>query len=210
MDIWEANSRTTSIAPHVCNHNGLYECSGDECAFDGECDQWGCSFNPYALGNQDYYGLGLKVDTRRPYTVVTQFPAVNGEMTEIRRLYVQDGKVIQNAVVNSAGLPVQNFMDDNYCTLKAGSERFMAIGGMEKMGGALSRGMVLIFSIWWDAGGFMNWLDNGDAGPCDATEGDPTNILKVEPNPAVVFSNIKWGEIDSTYSAKKGPRRVPY
>lgn len=207
MDIWEANSRATSIAPHVCKHDGLYRCTGAECEFDGECDKWGCGFNPYALGNKNYYGPGLKVDTRRPYTVVTQFPAVKGKMTEIRRLYVQDGKVIQNAVVNIAGPPAQNFMDDNYCTNKPGSERYMELGGMGAMGGALSRGMVLIFSIWWDEGGFMQWLDgeSSGSGPCDATEGDPKNIIKIQPDPAVTFSNVKWGEIDSTYSCTKGP-----
>ncbi|KFY04245.1 hypothetical protein V491_09418 [Pseudogymnoascus sp. VKM F-3775] len=208
MDIWEANSEATSIAPHICKHDGLYRCTGEECDFEGECDEWGCGYNPYALGNKNYYGLGLKVDTRRPYTVVTQFPAVKGKMTEIRRLYVQDGKVIQNAAVNITGPPVQNFMDDNYCTNKPGSERYMELGGMEAMGGALSRGMVLIFSIWWDEGGFMQWLDgeSSGSGPCDATEGDPKNIVKIQPDPAVTFSNVKWGEIDSTYSARKGPR----
>lgn len=207
MDIWEANAKATSIAPHICKHDGMYQCTGEECKFDGECDQWGCGYNPYALGNKNYYGTGLKVDTRRPYTVVTQFPAVKGKMTEIRRLYVQDGKVIQNAVVNITGPPLQNFMDDNYCTNKPGSERYMELGGMEAMGGALSRGMVLIFSIWWDEGGFMQWLDGeaSGSGPCDATEGDPKNIVKIQPDPAVVFSNVKWGEIDSTYSAKQGP-----
>ena len=203
MDIWEANARVTSIAPHVCKHSGLYKCTGDECGFLGECDEWGCSYNPYALGNPDFYGLGLRVDTRRPYTVVTQFPAIQGKMTEIRRLYVQDGRVIQNAAVNLTGRPVQNVMNDDYCTAKPGAERYMELGGMEAMGGALSRGMVLIFSIWWDEGGFMQWLDGGDAGPCNTTEGDPKNIVKIEPKPAVVFSNVKWGEIGSTYSGKK-------
>lgn len=198
MDIWEANAKATSIAPHTCNQTGLYECTGAECSFDGVCDQWGCSYNPYGLGNHNYYGPGLKVDTKRPFTVVTQFPAVKGKLTEIRRLYVQDGKVIQNAVVNVTGKPIVNYLDDEYCA--TGGGHFMDLGAMEGMGDALLRGMVLIFSIWWDTGGFMNWLDSGDSGPCNSTEGDPNVIVKVQPDPAVTFSQIKWGEIGSTYS----------
>jgi cellulase len=39
------------------------------------------------------------------------------------------------------------------------------------MGEAIKDGMVLIFSIWNDAGGNMTWLDTGNAGPCNTTEG---------------------------------------
>lgn len=45
--------------------------------------------------------------------------------------------------------------------------------------------MVLIFSIWWDSGGFMNWLDSGSSGPCNATEGNPTVITSIVPDPVV-------------------------
>jgi cellulase len=195
MDIWEANKMATSIAPHTCNQTSLYECTGAECSFDGVCDQWGCSYNPYALGNPDYYGPGLTVDTNRPFTVVTQFPAVDGVLKEIRRLYVQDGKVINNVLISPDS--TADSIQDDYCS-NSGS-RFMELGAVEGMGEALSRGMVLIFSIWWDTGGFMNWLDSGTSGPCNATEGDPNVALQVEPNPAVTFSKIKWGEIGSTY-----------
>lgn len=195
MDIWEANKAATSIAPHPCNQTSLYQCTGDECGFDGVCDEWGCSYNPYTLGSVDYYGPGLKVDTSRPFTVVTQFPAVNGVLQEIRRLYVQDGKIIENAVISSAS--ANNSIQDSYCS-NSGS-RFIALGGVSAMGEALTRGMVLVFSVWWDTSTFMNWLDSGNAGPCNDTEGDPATIVKVEPDPAVVFSQIKWGEIGSTY-----------
>jgi cellulase len=200
MDIWEANAITTQTTPHMCNQTGLYQCTGDECAFDGVCDKNGCGQNPYGLGNHEYYGPGLTVDTSRPFTVVTQFPAVNNKLTEIRRLYVQDGKVIQNAAVNYTGPPDINYIDDEYCT-DTGATRFMDLGAVEGMGEALRRGMVLVFSIWWDAGGYMTWLDSGNAGPCNATEGSPSTIVKVQPNPAVTFSSIKWGEIGSTFSA---------
>ena len=165
MDIWEANARATQIAPHTCNQTGLYECSGEECAFNGVCDKNGCGYNPYVLGNKEYYGPNFTVDTSRPFTVVTQFPAdENGVLKEIRRLYVQDGEVIANAAVNITGPPSVDYIDDEYCTA-TGATRFMQLGGNAEMGQALSRGMVLVFSIWWDEGGYMNWLDSGNSGP---------------------------------------------
>lgn len=79
----------------------------------------------------------------------------------------------------------------------------MELGAHEAMGDAMARGMVLAISIWWDEGGNMQWMDGAaqNAGPCDLTEGNPANIVKVEPNPTVTFSNIRWGEIGTTWKA---------
>jgi cellulase len=188
----------------VCSKDGLYKCTGDECGATGVCDKNGCGYNNYVLGNDTYYGPGLIVDTSRPFTVVTQFPATDNTLTEIRRLYVQDGTVIQNAAINISGPPAGDSITDDYCTAM-GATAFESLGALAGMGGALSRGMVLIFSIWWDTTGYMTWLDSGNAGPCSATEGNPTEIVTVEPNPTVTFSNIKWGEIGSTYADSKIP-----
>lgn len=73
-------------------------------------------------------------------------------------------------------------------------------GGLDAQGRALERGSVLIFSIWNSDGDFMNWMDSGDAGPCNATEGNPELILANQPDTHVVFSNVRWGDIDSTTS----------
>jgi cellulase len=204
MDIWEANAPATQIAPHVCNQTGLYGCTGDECASEGVCDKNGCGYNTYVYGAKNFYGAGpdFAVDTTKPFTVVTQFPADEaGNLKEIRRIYVQGGKVIPQAAVAVSGPPQQNFIDEAFCQA-TGARKYEDLGGMKGMGGALSRGMVLAMSIWWDAGGNMNWLDSGNAGPCNATEGNPSVIVKVEPDPTVVFSNIKWGELDSTYAGQ--------
>ncbi|KAF2843122.1 glycoside hydrolase family 7 protein [Patellaria atrata CBS 101060] len=199
MDIWEANSRSTHLAPHPCNQTGLYECTGEECAFEGVCDKNGCGYNPYRVNQTQYYGRdGLKVDTKKPFTVVTQFPQKNGKLVAIKRLYIQDGKLIQNAMINVEGLPKQDYLEDNFCEL-TGSRRYMDLGATAGMGAALSRGMVLAFSVWWDEGGFMKWLDSGEAGPCTDTEGDPAVIKESQPDTSVTFSQIKWGDIDSTY-----------
>jgi hypothetical protein len=61
----------------------------------------GCDFNSYRMGNQDFYGTGMTVDTSKPVTVVTQFITDDGTDTgslkSIHRFYVQNGKVIPNS-----------------------------------------------------------------------------------------------------------------
>ncbi|KAF2017996.1 glycoside hydrolase family 7 protein [Aaosphaeria arxii CBS 175.79] len=199
LDIWEANARATHLAPHPCSKPGLYRCTGDECGFEGVCDKDGCGMNPYKHGvDKSYYGpAGSKVNTNKPFTVVTQFPEKDGVLQEIVRYYIQDGKVIENNSVNVTG-PI----DDAFCEAagqKDGARIYKKLGATKGMGESMSRGMVLALSIWWDEGGFMKWLDSGSAGPCNATEGDPKVIAGIEPNPTVVFSEIKWGDIGSTF-----------
>lgn len=203
MDLWEANARATALTPHVCNITGVYECQGDSCGSEGVCDKSGCGFNPYALGDHDYYGYKEVVDTKKRFTVVTQFltkdGTARGTLKEIRRLYVQGGKVIQNAVVEVSGEEVDSITNE-YCSDVASF--FQQMGGLKQMGKALQRGMVLIFSIWNDSGAFMNWLDSGSAGPCNSTEGNPALIEAQHPDTSVTFSNIRWGDIGSTFTGK--------
>lgn len=157
MDIWESNSRATGYTPHSCSIEGFYGCKGDECGADGVCDKPGCGYNPYALGKKKYYGLGeqFKVDTSKLMTVVTQFISANGQndgrLKEIRRLYVQDGQVIQQAKVKVDGDKYDSIVP-GFC--EATSESFQSHGGLRGMGEALARGMILTFSIWNDDGEF--------------------------------------------------------
>ncbi|EJT82554.1 hypothetical protein GGTG_02527 [Gaeumannomyces tritici R3-111a-1] len=73
-------------------------------------------------------------------------------------------------------------------------------GAARGTGEAMGRGMVLVFSIWNSlTGDNMNWLDSGAAGPCGPDEGSPEMVLARNPNVAVTFSNIRWGELDTTY-----------
>ena len=131
--------------------------------------------------------------------MVTQVPAdKEGKLMAIRRLYVQDGKVIKAHLVDVAGLPKTDSLTDEFCAA-TNSEKYIVLGATQGIGEALSRGMVLAMSIWWDEGGNMNWLDANEAGPCNATEGRPSNIVQVEPNPEVTYTNMRWGKIGSTY-----------
>ncbi|KAL2265020.1 hypothetical protein VTJ83DRAFT_7530 [Remersonia thermophila] len=211
MDIWEANSRASHVAPHTCNKKGLYLCEGEECAFEGVCDKNGCGWNPYRVNVTDYYGQGeqFKVNTKKPFTVVTQFHANRrGKLESIYRLYVQDGRVIESFVVNKEGLPEVDRITDEFCAA-TGSRKYMELGATQGMGEAMTRGMVLAMSIWWDQGGNMTWLDSGEAGPCGEGEGAPANIVKAEPFPEVTYTNLRWGEIGSTYSQKKPSHPFP-
>jgi cellulase len=184
MDIWEANANATALTPHPC---------------EGQtCDKGGCGFNPYAQGVTGYYGNGGTVDTLKPMTVITQFytsdNTTSGTLTQIRRLYIQNGKVIQNAVSTSTGL---NSITAEWCSSSDSSAA--SLGGLTTMGQALGRGMVLIFSIWNDGGQFMNWLDSGSNGPCSSTAGNPSLIESQTPGTYATFSNIRWGDIGSTF-----------
>lgn len=206
MDLLESNALAQAMTPHACNISGVYLCtSDDECGqADGVCDEYGCGWNPYVYNVTDFYGpaKSYTIDTQRVFTVTTQFitddKTRTGTLVEIRRLYVQDGRVIHNAVI-SAGADgyTGSVMDDAYCNETA--SWFQQRGGLADMGLALQRGMVLVFSIWDDTGGYMNWLDSGGAGPCNATEGDPTFIVEEDPGAQVTFEKIRYGEIGSTF-----------
>lgn len=183
MDLWEANSAANAFTPHPCNTTGVYACSEPLCGnanrYSGVCDKDGCDYNPYRNGAPSFYGPGLTVDTTRKFSVITQFIAPNGTLSEIRRVYVQDGKVILNAKTEIKGVKETGVMSDGYCTEQkkafGATDAFAAQGGMRGMGEALGRGMVLVFSVWDDAGGGMLWLDGTSGtgagsvrGPCSA------------------------------------------
>lgn len=220
MDLWEANNAANAYTPHPCSSTiGSTPCNGTECGggsnrYNGLCDQDGCDYNPYRNGATDFYGPGKTVDTTKKFSVITQFitndGTSTGSLSEIRRVYVQDGKVIQNAAVNVTGLAPTNSMTDDYCTKQKqvfpSTDAFAAQGGMKKMGEAIGRGMVLVLSIWDDAGGGMLWLDSttgtgaGSArGSCSVTSGDSATIQSTYPDAAVTFSNIKKGDLGTTF-----------
>jgi cellulose 1,4-beta-cellobiosidase len=224
MDIWEANREATAFTPHPCNVTGVYRCKGADCGnpdkYAGVCDKDGCDYNPYRLGQLGFYQPNATVDTSKPFTVVTQFLTTTGDgkgdLREIRRLYVQGGKVIENALVQVAGLNKGNSMTDEFCAQEkkvfGGVDAFKNQGGLKGMGEAFRRGMVLAMSIWDDAGSAMKWLDGtfppdadpkkdlGTArGPCGPKEGTADSLLATAPWAQVKFSNIKSGEVGSTY-----------
>lgn len=162
MDIWEANSISQAFTPHTCSAPGLTVCEGAKCGDDpdnrygGICDKDGCDFASYRLGDKDFYGPGKKIDTAKKITVVTQFittdKTAKGDLKEIRRLYVQDGKVIQNSKTNIPGLKQADSITTEFCKaikpIFGDKDDFNAKGGLKEMGESMDRGHVLVLSLW--------------------------------------------------------------
>ena len=220
MDIWEANKYAAAFTPHPCNVDKLYRCTdGVDC--NSICDQPGCDFNSWRMGNKTFLGPGATgVDTNSKFTIVTQFiNDASGTLTEIRRKYVQNGKVIENSQSTISGV-TGNSITDKYCAAQKTAFNdqnvFAQMGGLAKMGKALSAGMVLTLSIWDDHFANMLWLDSDypldadntkpgvNRGPCDRTSGAPADVEANGGSIEVTYSNLRWGDLDSTYTASAG------
>jgi cellulose 1,4-beta-cellobiosidase len=71
--------------------------------------------------------------------------------------------------------------------------------------------MVLVLSLWDDHQVAMLWLDSDyptnkaastpgvSRGPCPTSSGKPDDVESKSPDATVVYGNIKFGAIDSTY-----------
>ncbi|KAI9712063.1 MAG: endoglucanase 1 [Bogoriella megaspora] len=186
MDILESNSQAAAFTPHPCADDA------------SNCDKGGCGFNAYSAGYKNYWAPGGTLDTSKPFTIITQFftndNTTSGTLSEIRRIYKQNGQIVPSAVSGASG----DSINGTWCAqVDSSAAQF---GNLQTMGAALGRGMVMAFSIWNDGSQYMNWLDSGNAGPCSATEGNPATIQAEAPETHVVFSNIRWGDIGSTTS----------
>jgi cellulose 1,4-beta-cellobiosidase len=231
MDIWEANSISTAYTPHPCDVPGQVRCVGDACGgtyspdrYAGTCDPDGCDFNPYRQGNHSFYGPGMTVDTNSPFTIVTQFLTDDGTdtgtLSEIKRFYVQDGVVIANSESTYPANP-GNSITTEFC--EAQKELFDDVdvftphGGMAGMGEALDQGVVLVLSLWDDNYANMLWLDSTypvdedpstpgvGRGTCPTDSGIPEVVETEHADAYVVYSNIKFGPIGSTFGEDSGP-----
>ena len=228
MDIWESNSMATAYTSHVCTVQGQTRCEGADCGdtaagqrHTGVCDKDGCDFNPFRMGDKSFFGpsSNYSIDSTKPFTVVTQFITSdgtdNGDLTEIRRLWVQNGKVMNSNNVTVGGQSY-NSITDNFCNAQkkefGDPNDYEKRGGNKVMGGSLDRGMVLVMSLWDDHDVHMLWLDStyppdkspsspGVArGTCSTSSGDPNDVENKYPDAQVIYSNIKYGERDSTYN----------
>ncbi|ORY68870.1 glycoside hydrolase family 7 protein [Pseudomassariella vexata] len=222
MDIWEANSISAAYTPHPCTTSSQHSCNGDACGgtysadrYGGDCDPDGCDFNSYRQGNTTFYGPGDTIDTKSPLTVVTQFlTGTDGALSEIKRFYVQNSKVIPNSESSIGGV-TGNSITTAYCTAQKAAfgdtNDFAKKGGLAQMGAALAKPMVLVMSLWDDHAANMLWLDStypvgstaeGAArGTCATTSGVPSDVEKNNPSASVKYSNIKFGPIGSTFNS---------
>lgn len=216
MDIWEANREATAYTAHPCSFEEQLRCEGDDCG--KVCDMGGCDFNAYRNGVKNHFGNGsdFDVDSSKPITVVTQFVTSDntdaGDLAEIRRFYMQDGKKIENAKTDLTGLDPFNSITEANCAAQkkvfGEDDTFKSHGGMKAMNDAMERGMVLVMSIWDDNAANMLWLDSvypegatgpgAERGPCATDSGKPDDVEKEFADSYVSFMNIKFGEIGST------------
>ena len=230
MDIWQSNKISSTYVPHVCTVQGQTRCEGITCGDDsngqrysGVCDKDGCDFNPYRLGNKTFFGpfANKTVDSTKPFTVITQFFTAdgtdNGDLSEIRRIWIQNGNIIQNCAV-MIGDKKYDSITDTFCDAQKkefnNTNYYEKVGGNKAMGEALDRGMVLAMSILDDPNNYMLWLDSNyppdksssipgvTRGTCDISSGRPGDILTYYNSSDVTFSNIKYGDIGSTYLLK--------
>jgi len=220
MDIWEANSVSTALTPHSCTKLEQTRCTGDACGgtyssdrYSGVCDPDGCDFNSYRQGDKTFYGKGKTVDTSKKFTVVTQFIG-SGDNMEIKRFYVQGGKVIPNSQSTIPGV-TGNSLTTDFCTKQKSvfgdNTDFFKKGGMAGMSKALTQGMVLVMSLWDDHYANMLWLDSTyptdksadtpgvGRGECETSSGTPADVESKSAGASVIYSNIKSGPLNSTF-----------
>lgn len=115
FDILEANSMANAFTGHPCKGNN--------------CDKGGCGYNPYASGQRNLWGPGKTVDTSKTFTVVTQFAASGGKLSQISRKYIQNGRTTNSGTITNCG-------SDG------------ATGGLAGMGQALGRGSKSLYCLY--------------------------------------------------------------
>lgn len=101
------------------------------------------------MGNTDFYGKGLQVDTSKKFTVVTQFKP--GRLTQF---FVQNGKKILAPAPTIEGISDTGDITAEFCTNQFKTfndrDRFAEVGGFSQLDAALGVPMVLVMSIWDD------------------------------------------------------------
>ena len=215
IDIWESNAYAYAFTPHACKDNKYHVCETSNCGgtysedrFAGGCDANGCDYNPYRMGNHDFYGKGLQVDTSKKFTVVTQF-----RDNRATQFFVQNGKKIVPPAPTFEGISDSADITPEFCTNQFKKfddrDRFAEVGGYDQLNAALRVPMVLVMSIWDDHYSNMLWLDStyppekagtpgADRGPCATDSGVPSEVESQHPNSRVIWSNIRYGPIGST------------
>jgi len=239
MDIWEANSMANAYTPHTCGIEGQLRCEGVDCGdndkgerYEGVCDKDGCDINPFRMGNEKFYGRGeeFQVNTLKPITVVTQFltddGTDDGDLSEMRRYYVQEGKVVHSPPSTILGPNNTDSITDKFCADKkrlfGDVNDYQEHGGSAGMGESLDRGHVMAISLWDDVAVNMLWLDSVypldkpasdpgvKRGDCPGGEqSTPTYVRQNFPDAWVSFQNAFVGPIDSFLDHPTPPPPTP-
>jgi cellulose 1,4-beta-cellobiosidase len=209
MDIWESNSISNAFTPHPCKNDRIAVCNGDvECGngpnrHKGICDKDGGDFQYFRQGVTDFYGPGMRVDTKKPMTVITQFITSdgtdNGDLVKIKRFYKQEGKLIPGGELTDEVIAKwkTEWQDPNH---------FQELGGLKVMGRQMKWKHVLVVSIWGDTSVNMAWLDGtwpkgstlpgAKRGTCP--EGTYEQSIANNRDAFAIFSDFQLGPITTT------------
>lgn len=229
MDIWESNKWSTAYTPHSCSCSGPLRCEGTACGdietherYNGTCDKDGCDLNAYRVGVKKFWGpgSGYTLDTTKPVRVVTQFISSDGsptgDLVEIKRIFIQDGKQVPQPMSNMPKLAKQidSITKESCVAMKNAMgdiHDFERHGGLKSMGEAIKRGMVLVMSLWDDHYAYMLWLDSSypldkppsdpgiSRGECPTSSGRPKDVESKQANAHVKYYNVAVGDIGTTY-----------
>nr|BAF57378.1 putative glycosyl hydrolase family7 [uncultured symbiotic protist of Neotermes koshunensis] len=185
FDIQEANFYGMVFTSHPCQSPGQVGQGGGSCQSDG------CGFNGYRYGARDFWTS--QINPRSRLTVITQFVGSAGTLTEVRRKYIQGGKVIQNPTVNVYSNGNFNSLSEAFC--KAAGHPLSGWTSFAAMGQSFGRGHVLVFSLWdsFDMGWLSGSTEYGPSTSSDKLEAETHLDAKV------IWSSIKYGDIDTTY-----------
>ncbi|CAK4247248.1 unnamed protein product, partial [Aphanomyces euteiches] len=145
----------------------------------------------------------------------------NGNLVEIKRFYVQNGKAIDNSPINWSGIDAINSLTEKVCdqskTVFGDTNDHSKKGGLKVMGDALKKGVVLTMSLWVDYVANCLWLDSTypvtkdpsvpgvGRGTCPTTSGVPADVLAQSPGATVKYGNIRVGTLGSITSVKPTP-----
>merc|ERR1711907_655052 len=217
LDLWEANKMSMQLALHPMNNDD----SQTVCYEEAECgsqkagqrdvgptDRNGCYLNPYFFGHKKFYGPGSSytINTMKPFTIVTEFQSdsTGKHLHGMYQYFYQDGKKIEfpDFGYGSGNSMTQTFCDKMFKD-KNDAPYFTNNGGMKKFSEAVERGMTFVVSFWDDMATNMNWLDSGERGVCDPSDGDPKNLREKHPDASFAVRHMRWGPIGSTHKASE-------
>ncbi|CAI4214067.1 unnamed protein product [Parascedosporium putredinis] len=218
IDVWESNAHAYAFTPHACEENTYHVCNGDdECGgtyspdrFNGKCDANGCDYNPYRLGNHDFYGQGSSgVDTTKKFTVISRY-----EVDKLSMLFIQDGNVIEVPTPKLEGLEqFSNAITPEYCeAYPLCSRTLTATPRLEEprsqrrsppphgacpvhLGRPLREHALARLSLPPEKEGIPGAL----RGPCPETGRDPDDVVSNHASAKVIWSNIRFGPVGSTH-----------
>merc|ERR1719189_3549159 len=179
-----------------------------------------------------FFGRGseYEVNTLKPITVVTQFLTTDGtdsgDLSEMGRYYVQDGRVIASPSSTILGPDDTDRIDDAFCqakkTLFGDINDYAENGGSAAMGESLDRGHVMAISLWDDVAVNMLWLDAAypldkpatapgvQRGDCPGgQESTPEWLRQNNPDGWVSFQDAFVGPIGSFLSQPPTPAPPP-